>query len=98
MKNIFLCIDDIFKGYDFNNVPIKKHILKLHNDKDNAWIAIDNNIYSIRKDDIILLDIFKEFYGKNVKNYILNDNIFKDIKFRINILEKLKNRKIGYLI
>ena len=98
MKNLFSCIDNIFNGYDYNNIPIKKKILKLHDKKDNAWIAIDNNIYSIRNDDKILLNLFKDFYGKNVKKFILNDNIFNDNKFKILILEKLKKRKIGYLI
>jgi hypothetical protein len=98
MKLLFSCIDNIFKNYDYNQNPIKKNILKLHNKKDNAWIAIDNNIYSIRKDDKILLDVFKNFYGKNVKKFIMTDNIFNNIKFKIIILEKLKKRRIGYLI
>jgi hypothetical protein len=98
MKNLFYCVDTIFKGYDFNNIPIKKENLKVHNKEDNAWIAIDKNIYSLRKDDKILLKLFKDFYGKNVKNFILNDNIFNDIKFKILILERLKKRKIGYLV
>jgi hypothetical protein len=98
MKSIFLCIDNIFKNYDYNNIPIKKNILKIHNKEDNAWIAIDRNIYSIRKDDKVLLKIFKNFYGKNVKDFILKDKIFNDMRFKISILEKLKERKIGYLI
>jgi hypothetical protein len=98
MKGLFSCVDTIFKGYNYNNIPIKKKNLKIHNKKDNAWIAIDNNIYSIRNDDKILLKLFKNFYGKNVKDFILNDNIFNNTKFKILILEKLKKRKIGYLI
>jgi hypothetical protein len=98
MTNIFLCIDNIFKNYDYNDVKIEKNILETHNTNDNAWIAIDKNIYSIRKDDKLLLKIFKNFYGKNVKKYILTNNIFKNIKFRIYILDKLKKRKIGFLI
>ena len=80
-----------FKRNDRNN------LLKNHNTVDNAWIAIDKTVYSIRKDDTILLDIFKNFYGKNVKEFILSDIIFLNIKTRILILEKLQNRKIGYL-
>jgi hypothetical protein len=98
MKNLFTCIDTIFKGSDYNNIPIKKNLLKIHNEKDNAWISIDDNIYSIRKDDKILLKLFKNFYGKDVKNYILHDTIFNNIKFKIIILDKLKKRKIGHLI
>jgi hypothetical protein len=98
MTNLFLCIDNIFKNYDYNNIPIKSQNLKIHNNKDNAWIAIDKNIYSIRKDDKILLKIFKKHYGKNVKDFILTDNTFKNIKFKIFILDRLKERKIGFLI
>ena len=92
------CVDTIFNNYDYNNIPIKINILKSHNNKDNAWIAIDRSVYSIRKDDILLLNIFKKFYGKDVKDFILNDTIFSDIKQKILILENLKKRKIGNLI
>jgi hypothetical protein len=92
-----LCINNLFKNYDYHNNYIKKNLLENHHDKDNAWIAIDKEVYSIRKDDYYLLDIFKNFYGKNVKDYILNDKYF-DIKKRIIILEKLKVRKIGKLL
>jgi hypothetical protein len=91
------CVEDIFKNYDYNNIPIKNDLLKYHNTKENAWISIDDIVYSIRKDDNLLLDIFKNFYGKNVKNFILTNNLFKNIKERILLLEKLKERKIGFL-
>jgi hypothetical protein len=90
------CINNLFKSYDYNNLTIKKNILEKHNTNDNAWITIDNNVYSIRKDDRDLLEIFKDFYGKNIKEYLLNESIF-DIKKRIIILDKLKKRKIGIL-
>ena len=91
------CVEDRFKNYDYNNIPIKNDVLKYHNTKENAWISIDDIVYSIRKDDNLLLDIFKNFYGKNVKNFILTNNLFKNIKERILLLEKLKERKIGFL-
>jgi hypothetical protein len=91
------CVNNIFKGYDYNNLPIKYKLLKDHNTQENAWIAIDKTVYSIRKDDILLLDIFKDYYGKNVKDYLMND-LFFNLKKKILIMEKLKNRKIGYLV
>ena len=94
---IFSCVDNIFKNNDYNNIKIKDYLLKKHNDKDNAWISIDKNVYSIRKDDFLLLELFKDYYGKNVKNFILENDYFKNIKNRILILEKLKKRKIGKL-
>jgi hypothetical protein len=97
MERLFYCIDTIFKEYDYKNVIFDENLFKKHNNKDNAWISIDKNIYSIRKNDIILLKIFKDFYGKNVKDFILNNYIFNDIKFKIFILEKLKERRIGFL-
>jgi hypothetical protein len=92
------CVDNIFINYDYNNIPIKNELLKNHNTKENAWIAIDKNVYSIRKDDYLLLDIFKNLYGKNVKNFINNNSIFSNQKEKILLLEKLKKRKIGFLI
>jgi hypothetical protein len=96
-KLLCSCVDELFNKYDYNNIPIKSYLLKKHNNKENAWITIDKNVYSIRKDDTLLLDIFKNFYGKNIKKFILTDKIFNNMKNRIIILEKLKYRKIGYL-
>ena len=95
----FVCkgVDDIFINYDYNNIPIKNDILKNHNNKENAWVAIDNIVYSIRKDDYLLLDIFENLYGQNVKNFIINNPIFNNKK-KILLLEKLKERKIGFLL
>lgn len=92
------CVDDMFHTYDYNNILLKNNLLKNHNNKENAWISIDKEVYSIRKDDILLLELFKNYYGKNVKDYILTNNYFSDIKKRILILEKLKKRKIGNLV
>ena len=97
-KFVCKCVDDIFHTYDYNNILLKENLLKNHNNKENAWIAIDKEVFSIRKDDHVLLELFKNFYGKNVKNYILTNEYFSDIKTRILILEKLKQRKIGNLI
>jgi len=97
-KFVCKCVDDIFHTYDYNNILLKENLLKNHNNKENAWIAIDKEVFSIRKDDHVLLELFKNFYGKNVKNYILTNEYFSDIKKRILILEKLKQRKIGNLI
>ena len=91
------CVDDIFINYDYNNIPIKHEIFKNHSNKDNAWIAIDNIVYSIQKDDYLLLNIFEDLYGQNVKNFIINNPIFNNKK-KILLLEKLKERKIGFLI
>jgi hypothetical protein len=90
-------LNNIFNNYDFNNIPINKNIFEKHSNKENAWISINNNVYSIQQDDTILLELFKDYYGKDVKNFILSSILFKDMKKRILILEKLKERKIGYL-
>ncbi len=96
-KLLCACVEDIFEKYDYNNIPIKYEMFKLHDNKENAWISIDNDVYSIRKDDYYLLNIFKNYYGKNVKSLLLNNNHFS-MKNKIIILEKLKDRKIGKLI
>jgi cytochrome b involved in lipid metabolism len=89
------CIQNIFKESDYNNNTIKKNIFLKHNTKENAWIKIDNNVYSIRQDDTFLLELFKEFYGKDVKDLINNNT---DTKQKIIILELLKKRKIGIIV
>ena len=96
-KIISNCVNNIFIDYDYNNSKINMNTLLNHDNNDNAWIAIDKNIYSISKNDDSLLKIFKHYYGKDVKKYLLNNEIFSN-RSRIIILEKLKNRKIGYLI
>ncbi len=75
-KILCTCVNDMFMGSDYNNLPLKNNILKNHNTRENAWISIDKSVYSIRKDDIYLLDIFKDLYGKNVKDFIMNDMQF----------------------
>ncbi len=97
-KLLCACVEDIFEKYDYNNMTIKYDIFKLHNNKENAWISIDKDVYSIRKDDYYLLDLFKNYYGKNIKSFLLDNTIFNDEKNKILILEKLKNRRIGTLI
>ena len=97
-KVFFACVDNIFKSYDYNNIPIKNAILKKHNKRDNAWISLNKNVYSIRKDDEELLKLFYNFYGKNVNDFFYNNNFIISIKEKIIILEKLKKRKIGILI
>lgn len=97
-KLLCSCVDDMFSKYDYNNIPIKKYLLKQHNSKENAWISIDNNVYSIRKDDNFLLELFKDYYGKDVKHLIYDSNLFPVLKEKLQILDKLKSRKIGFLI
>ena len=97
-KFICHCVDDLFKSYDYNNIPIKNKILKNHNTKDNAVIAINKTVYSIRKDDEELLNIFKNYYGNCIDDFFFSNLLFNNLKKKILFLEKLKNRKIGYLI
>ena len=88
------CIQNIFKDSDYNNNIIKKNIFFRHNKKENAWIKINNTVYSIRQDDHYLLELFKDFYGNDVKQ-LINNNM--DLKQKIIIKELLKNRKIGII-
>lgn len=97
-KLLCSCVDELFEKYDYNQIPIQYNLLKSHNNRDNAWISIDKNVYSIRKDDTILLELFKNYYGKDIKNIITNDYFFSSLKEKIIILDKLKKRKIGFLI
>ena len=54
-----------------------------------------NFILQTQQDDNFLLDLFKDFYGKDVKDLINNNT---DLKQKIIILELLKKRQIGIMI
>ena len=90
------CINNLFENYDYHNKYITNNIFKLHNNIDNAWIKIDKVVYSLPKKDNELLNIFKNYYSDDVKNYILKSETFTN-KERILLLEKLKKRRIGIL-
>ena len=90
------CVEDIFEKYDYNNIPIKYNIFLMHNSEENAWISIDKQVYSIPKNDHYLLELFKNYYGKNVKTFLID--LIKNQKDKILLLDKLKDRKIGILI
>lgn len=93
MENFNKCVNDIFQKEDFKNI-IKKTDLKNHNNIDNAWITLDNNVYSIKNNDNDLLKLFKNYYGKDIKQYLLEKFNNKE---RILLLEKLNKRKIGII-
>ena len=93
MENFNKCVNDIFQKEDFKNI-IKKKDIKYHNKIDNAWITLNGNVYSIKNNDDKLLNIFKNYYGKDVKKYLLENF---DNKERILLLEKLNKRKIGII-
>jgi len=93
MNELGICISNLFNNEDFKSNIKKKDIIK-HNSEENAWITLNNNVYSIKNDDLYLLEIFKEYYGKDVKNYLLENF---DNKNRILIISQLNKRKIGFI-
>lgn len=93
MENFNKCINDIFQNEDLKNI-IKSTDIKNHNNIENAWITLNNNVYSIKNNDDNLLNIFKDFYGKDIKKYLLENF---DNKERILLLDKLSKRKIGII-
>lgn len=93
MNNFNLCLNNLFTNEDFKS-NIKKKDIKNHSDKENAWIILNNNVYSLKNSDITLLELFKNYYGKDIKNYLLETF---DNKNRILILDQLNKRKIGII-
>ncbi len=89
----FKCIDVLFEGGDYHKKKINENLLKKHNQRENAWIAIDKIVYSIQKNDDFLLDIFKNHYGTNVKNFLNSLNK----KEKEEVIDKLGQRIIGVL-
>jgi hypothetical protein len=88
---MFYCVSNLFKEEDYKS-KINKRDIQKHNNDENAWIIINNNVYSLENKDNDLLFLFRDYYGKDVKEYIQNNFNNKEI---ILILEKLKKRKIG---
>ncbi len=89
--NILNCSHNLFSSSDYNQNNITKENLSLHNTNDNAWISYNNNVYSIQKNDDFLLNLFNNYYGKDVSELIEKLN-YKEKKL---VLNKLKSRFIG---
>ena len=93
MNNFNLCLNNLFNKEDFKS-NIKKEDIKKHKNKENAWIILNNNVYSLKISDNKLLELFKDYYGKDIKNYLLEKFNNKD---RILILNQLNKREIGII-
>jgi len=89
--NLNNCIHTIFTNEDLTT-PFNKEKLNKHNNIENAWIILNNVVYSIKNNDNELLKIFKNYYGKDIKVYLLENFNNKE---RILLLNKLYKRKIG---
>ncbi len=91
--NFISCSNFLFSQSDYNQNILTIENVNLHNNQDNAWIVYNNNVYSIQKNDDFLLNLFNQFYGKDVSDFLskLENNERKII------LNKLKNRFIGKL-
>lgn len=89
--NITSCFNNLFQEADFKNKINFKNIKK-HSTEENAWIILNNNIYSLKNNDKYLLFLFKDYYGKDVTYYVKNNFTNKDI---IKIIDRLKIRQIG---
>lgn len=93
MNNFNLCLNNLFNKEDFKS-NIKKKDIKKHINRENAWIILNTNVYSLKNSDVKLLELFKDYYGKDIKNYLLETF---DNKNRILILDQLNKRKIGII-
>ncbi len=91
--NFINCSNFFFSQSDYNQNILTIENVNLHNNQDNAWIVYNNNVYSIQKNDDFLLNLFNQFYGKDVSDFLskLENNERKII------LNKLKTRFIGKL-
>jgi hypothetical protein len=91
--NLNKCIHNLFSDEDLKS-PLNKENIKYHRNIENPWILLNNNVYSIKNDDNELLEIFKDYYAKDIKKYLLENFNNKE---RILLLNKLKDRKIGFI-
>lgn len=86
------CINDMFDNNDYNKIFFNIKKINKHNYEDNAWIIINKIVYSISKNDTELLELFKNYYGKDATCYIKNNISNKN---KILLFDKLKHRIIG---
>ena len=90
IDNIWKWINKIISDNDVVSFNFSRKEVSLHNKINNAWIIIDGDIYSIQQGDQFRLNLFSNFYGKDISN-ILNSN--KELKRKI--MDIMKDRKIG---
>jgi hypothetical protein len=83
----------MFENEDYKSKHIHAPMLEEHNTADNAWVCIDDVVYSIQKEDNGLLYFFKDYYGKDVKQYVCR----QEKRLQSAIMKQLRNRKIGVL-
>jgi cytochrome b involved in lipid metabolism len=83
----------MFENEDYKSKYIQASMIEEHNTADNAWISIDEVVYSIQKEDMNLLSFFKDYYGKDVKMYLS----MHGKKIYYDIMKQLRNRKIGVI-
>ena len=86
------CVPFLFQESDYHIPILSQKECAKHNQRNNAWIIIQNYVYSLQKDDEELLELFQNYYGKDVTSYLKEKKTNKEI---ILLLEKLKSRKIG---
>ncbi len=89
--NFAVCSNTLFKSTDFNDNLITYDKFKEHDNIDNAWILINNKVYSIQKNDDFLLNLFSKYYAKDASNFLKS---LKDDEKNI-VLNKLNDRFIG---
>ncbi len=77
--------------YDYHQNVISHEEFIKHNTPENPWISFENKVFSIQKDDQYLLQIFHDYYGKDVSTYIKT----LTHSTQLDILQKLHNRCIG---
>jgi hypothetical protein len=87
------CMNQLFHSYDYHQNKISIEEFKKHNTHENAWISYEEKIFSIQKDDKYLLQIFQDYYGKDVSTYIKT----LTHSTQLDILQKLHNRCIGLI-
>ncbi len=87
------CMNQLFHSYDYHQNKISIKEFKKHNTSENAWISYDEKIFSIQKDDQYLLQIFHDYYGKDVSRFVKT----LTHSTQLDILNKLQNRCIGLI-
>lgn len=91
MNSLNICTNNLFKDEDYKST-ITKNDINNHSNNESPWIILNNVVYSLKNNDNELLQLFNNYYGKDIKDFLLTN--FNN-KQRILLLKQLHKRKIG---
>lgn len=88
------CMNQLFHSYDYHQNIISQEEFTKHNTPDNPWISFEGKVFSIQKDDQYLLQLLKDYYGKDVSSFVKTLNY----QTQLDLQQRLQHRCIGIIV